>query len=101
MRVRYQKEILPALMKELNLKNPMAVPKIEKVVINMGVGEATQNAKVIDPAVTELQQITGQKAGCDEGEEVDRRVQGSRRQCRSARWSLCAATACTSSSIAW
>ena len=49
-------------MKELNLKNTMAVPKIEKVVINMGVGEATQNAKVLDPAVTELQQITGQKA---------------------------------------
>lgn len=62
LRVRYQKEILPALMKELNLKNAMAVPKIEKVVINMGVGEATQNAKVMDPAVTELQQITGQKA---------------------------------------
>ena len=62
LRVRYQKEILPALMKELNLKNSMAVPKIEKVVINMGVGEATQNAKVMDPAVTELQQITGQKA---------------------------------------
>jgi large subunit ribosomal protein L5 len=62
LRVRYQKEILPALMKELNLKNTMAVPKIEKVVINMGVGEATQNAKVMDPAVTELQQITGQKA---------------------------------------
>jgi large subunit ribosomal protein L5 len=62
LRQRYQKEILPALMKELNLKNTMAVPKIEKVVINMGVGEATQNAKVLDPAVTELQQITGQKA---------------------------------------
>jgi large subunit ribosomal protein L5 len=62
LRVRYQKEILPALMKELNLKNTMAVPRIEKVVINMGVGEATQNAKIMDPAVTELQQITGQKA---------------------------------------
>src|SRR4051794_38638979 len=61
LRVRYQKEILPALMKELSLTNTMAVPKIEKVVINMGVGEATQNAKVMDPAVTELQQITGQK----------------------------------------
>jgi large subunit ribosomal protein L5 len=58
---RFQKEIAPALMKELELKNPMAVPKLHKVVINMGVGEATQNAKVLDPAVNELGQITGQK----------------------------------------
>jgi large subunit ribosomal protein L5 len=58
---RFAKEIAPALMKELELKNPMAVPKLEKVVINMGVGEATQNAKVLDPAVNELGQITGQK----------------------------------------
>jgi len=61
LRFRYQKEVLPALMKELGLENPMAAPKLEKVVINMGVGEATQNAKVLDPAVTELGQITGQK----------------------------------------
>jgi large subunit ribosomal protein L5 len=48
-------------MKEFELKNPMAVPTIIKVVVNMGVGEATQNAKLIDPAVNELGQITGQK----------------------------------------
>jgi large subunit ribosomal protein L5 len=58
---KYVKEIAPALQKELGVKNPMAVPKIHKVVINMGVGEATQNAKVLDPAVNELGQITGQK----------------------------------------
>jgi large subunit ribosomal protein L5 len=58
---RFVKEIAPALMKELELKNPMAVPRLHKVVINMGVGEATQNAKVLDPAVNELGQITGQK----------------------------------------
>ncbi len=58
---RFQKEIAPALMKELELKNPMAVPRLHKVVVNMGVGEATQNAKVLDPAVNELSQITGQK----------------------------------------
>jgi large subunit ribosomal protein L5 len=58
---RYQKEVAPALMKELNLKNPMAVPRLHKIVINMGVGEATQNAKLLDPAVNELGQITGQK----------------------------------------
>lgn len=58
---RFLKEIAPALAKELELKNPMAVPRLHKVVVNMGVGEATQNAKVLDPAVIELTQITGQK----------------------------------------
>jgi large subunit ribosomal protein L5 len=58
---RFQKEIAPALMKELELSNPMAVPRLHKVVVNMGVGEATQNAKVLDPAVNELSQIAGQK----------------------------------------
>jgi len=43
------------------MKNPMAVPRLHKIVVNMGVGEATQNAKVLDPAVAELGQITGQK----------------------------------------
>ncbi len=62
LREKYTKEVAPALAKEFNLTNTMAVPKIEKVVINMGVGEATQNAKLIDPAVTELTAITGQKA---------------------------------------
>jgi large subunit ribosomal protein L5 len=61
LRARFEKEIAPSLMKEFELKNPMAVPRINKVVVNMGVGEATQNAKVLDPAVAELQQITGQK----------------------------------------
>jgi large subunit ribosomal protein L5 len=61
LRFKYQKEVVPTLMKELGLKNVMAVPRLEKVVVNMGVGEATQNAKVLDPAVAELQQVTGQK----------------------------------------
>jgi large subunit ribosomal protein L5 len=61
LRTKYFEELRPALQKELGLKNHMAVPKLEKVVINMGVGEATQNAKVLDPAVAELAQITGQK----------------------------------------
>jgi large subunit ribosomal protein L5 len=61
LRGRFEKEIAPALMKEFELKNPMAVPRINKVVVNMGVGEATQNAKVLDPAAAELQQIAGQK----------------------------------------
>ena len=61
LRDRFQKEIAPALQKELALKNPMAVPRLHKIVVNMGVGEATQNAKILDPAVGELGQITGQK----------------------------------------
>jgi large subunit ribosomal protein L5 len=61
LREKYSKEVLPALMKEFGLSNPMAAPKLEKIVVNMGVGEATQNAKVIDPAVSEVQQIAGQK----------------------------------------
>jgi large subunit ribosomal protein L5 len=58
---RFKSEVAPALMKEFDLKNPMAVPHVHKIVVNMGIGEATQNAKILDPAVNELGQITGQK----------------------------------------
>ena len=58
---KYTKEIAPALAKEFDIKNPMAVPRIEKIVVNMGVGEAIANAKVLDTAVEELRSITGQK----------------------------------------
>ena len=61
LRARFEKEVAAALMKELELKNANAVPRLNKIVVNMGVGEATQNAKVLDPAVNELGQITGQK----------------------------------------
>ena len=61
LRERFHKEIAPALMKELGLKNPMAVPRLHKVVVNMGVGEATQNTKVLDPLVNDLTQVAGQK----------------------------------------
>ncbi|MGA8344206.1 MAG: 50S ribosomal protein L5, partial [Candidatus Sulfotelmatobacter sp.] len=61
LRARFEKEVSVTLMKELELKNPMAVPRLNKIVVNMGVGEATQNAKLIDPAVNELGQITGQR----------------------------------------
>jgi large subunit ribosomal protein L5 len=58
---RFRKEVAPVLMKEFDFTNPMAVPHLHKIVVNMGVGEATQNSKVLDPAVSELGQITGQK----------------------------------------
>ena len=58
---KYEKEIKQALKKELGLENAMAVPKLEKIVINMGLGEATQNTKLMDPLVADLATITGQK----------------------------------------
>jgi large subunit ribosomal protein L5 len=61
LREKFEKEVKPVLMKEFELKNPMAVPHLHKIVVNMGVGEATQNAKLIDPAVNEMGAIVGQK----------------------------------------
>ncbi|HXM35810.1 MAG TPA: 50S ribosomal protein L5 [Pyrinomonadaceae bacterium] len=58
---RYQKEIAPAIAKEFAIKNPMAIPRLDKVVINMGMGEAIANAKILDTAADELRAITGQK----------------------------------------
>jgi len=58
---RYSKDVVPALTKEFGYKNVMAIPKIEKVVVNMGLGEATQNAKIVDTGVDELARVTGQK----------------------------------------
>ncbi|ASS89823.1 MAG: 50S ribosomal protein L5 [Bacillaceae bacterium] len=58
---KYVKEIIPALMNKFNYKSVMQVPKIEKIVINMGVGDAVQNAKALDSAVEELTLISGQK----------------------------------------
>jgi len=57
----YQEKAVPALMKRFNYKNRMEVPKLEKIVINMGLGEAIQNIKILDSAALELSQITGQK----------------------------------------
>ena len=58
---KYQKEAVPALTKEFGYKNVMAIPKIQKVVVNMGLGEATANAKIIETGADELARITGQK----------------------------------------
>jgi large subunit ribosomal protein L5 len=58
---RYDSEVAPALRKEFGYKNVMAIPKIQKVVVNMGLGEATQNAKIVDTGVDELARVTGQK----------------------------------------
>ena len=61
LREKYHKEIKQALQKELGLDNPMAVPRLDKIVVNMGLGEATQNTKLLDPLVADLGQLAGQK----------------------------------------
>jgi large subunit ribosomal protein L5 len=58
---KYRKEVVPALQKEFNYKNPMQVPALHKVVVNIGMGEAIQNAKAMDAAVSDLASITGQR----------------------------------------
>ena len=60
-KVRYESEVKANLMKEFNYSSVMEIPKIEKIVVNIGVGDATGNSKLIDDSVKELQQITGQK----------------------------------------
>lgn len=59
---KYRKDVVPVLKKEFGIENPMAVPKIEKVVLNMGVGEAIQNVKIVEAAAEELTKIAGQRA---------------------------------------
>src|SRR3954468_10272773 len=61
LRVRYRKETVPALMKELGFKNPNQVPRVDKIVLNMGLGEALANNKILESAVDQLAAITGQK----------------------------------------
>jgi large subunit ribosomal protein L5 len=61
LRERYEKEVAPALKKEFGYRNVMAIPKIEKIVVNMGLGEATQNAKIVDAGADEVARVTGQK----------------------------------------
>jgi large subunit ribosomal protein L5 len=58
---RYQKEVAPAIAKEFGIRNRMAIPRVDKIVVNMGMGEAIANAKVLDTAVEELKAIVGQK----------------------------------------
>ena len=62
LREQYQTEIVPAMSKKFGYKNVMEVPKLEKIVVNMGVGEAKENVKILDSAVADMQVITGQKA---------------------------------------
>ena len=73
LREHYHENVVPALTKEFGYKNVMAVPKLDKISINIGLGEATQNAKLMDGAVNELGQIAGQKPVITKATQVDRR----------------------------
>jgi large subunit ribosomal protein L5 len=59
---RYQEEVAPALKERFDIQNPMRIPRLEKIVVNMGVGEAVQNSRALDGAMEDLSKITGQKA---------------------------------------
>lgn len=61
LRAHYEKEVVPALMKRFGYKNRMQVPRLEKIILNVGLGEATQDAKLLDAAVKEIATITGQR----------------------------------------
>lgn len=61
LRDRYQAEVMPGLQKQFEYRNPMEIPRLDKIVVNVGLGEALTNAKAVDAAVKDLAQITGQK----------------------------------------
>ncbi len=61
LKVLFREKVLPAMIKEFSYKNPMQVPRVERIVLNVGMGEAVQNVKLLESAATELEQITGQK----------------------------------------
>ena len=99
LRERYEKEVVPALKKEFGYTNVMAVPKIEKVVVNMGLGEATSNAKIIEVGLGRARAHHRPEAGVRRAKKSiapSRSARGS----RSAPASRCAASGCTSSWIA-
>ena len=73
----YQNEIVDAMIKKFGYKNIMEVPKLDKIVINMGVGEAKENAKVLDSAVRDLEIISGQSSCYHQGKEVRCKLQDS------------------------
>ena len=77
-KVQYLKDAVPAMMKEFKYKNVMQVPKLEKITVNMGLGDAVNDLKIIDAAVKDMAAITGQKPR-DAREEIHRDVQAPRR----------------------
>ena len=77
----YLNEIKDAMQKKFGYKNVMEIPKIDKIVINMGVGEAKDNAKALDSAVKDLEIISGQKAIITKAKKINSKLQNKRRAC--------------------
>ena len=86
LREHYQKKVVPALTKEFGYKNVMAVPKIDKISVNIGLGEATQNAKLMDGAVNELGADRRPEAGDHQGDASPSRSSSCAKASRSAAW---------------
>src|SRR5207253_5157145 len=76
---RYARDVVPTLVKDFNYTNPMQVPRLAKVIVNVGVGEAIANAKALDATVRDVSLITGQKPIVKKARKVDRPVQAARR----------------------
>ena len=76
---RYKTEIVPTLMKDFNYTTVMQVPRVSKIVVNIGAGTALDNPKVLDGAVADLQLDYGPETGADQGAQVDRQLQAARR----------------------
>ena len=85
LREHYLKSVVPALTKDFSYKNPMAVPKVQKISINIGLGEATGNSKLMDGAVAELAAIAGQKPVVTKAKNRLRRLSCAK-ACRSVAW---------------
>ena len=97
LRERYTTEVVPALQKQFEYGNPMQVPKVSKIVVNIGLGEALTNAKALDAAVGDLAMITGQKPIVTRAKRRSP-SSGSGRATRSGPRSPCAASGCGTSS---
>lgn len=90
----YQERIIPALTKEFGYTSVMQVPKLEKIVINQGLGKAVADRKIIETAIAELTAITGQKAVVTTSKKTSQTLSFVRK-CPSERWLLCVAIRCT------
>ena len=96
----YLQDVKPKLIQQFGVKNAMAAPRLEKIVVNMGCKGAVENKGRIDAAMRDLSTITGQKSDRAQGAQVDRRLQAARGHADRRRGDACAATACGSSPTA-
>ena len=97
----YKKEVVPALMKQFGYTNTMQVPRLEKIIVNMGLGEAIQNVKIIDSAAAEIAAIAGPEGRSSPRPRSPSRPSSCARACPSAAWSRFASERMCEFSTAW